>query len=285
MRKFNKFLFCSLAILVLCGSTIYAQVIDRFSLQQSNILFNNNGVYDEIYIENCSFTEDVGKPKIPVFTQMYVLPYGAEVIDIQVSATNKQQPIAGNFYIIPAQPPQKLDGSEPPPFVEPDLSVYSSSLPYPNKTVEIVDNGYIHGYHVVTVKIYPISYIPASGEIYLNNYDFTINYTISNRSNSEKQALQSLRMAELTKQFVQSMVKNTSDVENCRNQNVQIVYNKGTQFVMDSTRGGSTSAIDTLVPDYIIITNNALKPTFQQLADWKIKKGVPAFIKTEPNYI
>jgi hypothetical protein len=43
-----------------------------------------------------------------------------------------------------------------------------------------------------------------------------------------------------------------------------------------------------LVPDYIIITNNELKPVFQQLADWKTKKGTPAIIKTveeiEPNY-
>ena len=42
----------------------------------------------------------------------------------------------------------------------------------------------------------------------------------------------------------------------------------------NTTRGGSTSAIDVLVPDYIIITNNALKPIFQQLADWKTKKNI-----------
>jgi len=73
------------------------------------------------------------------------------------------------------------------------------------------------------------------------------------------------------------MVKNVSDVENFRNQSAQIIDNS---FYQDTTRGGSTSAIDILVPDYIIITNNDLKSAFQVLADWKTKKGTPAIIKT-----
>ena len=59
--------------------------------------------------------------------ETYVLPYDAVVTDIQVATTNKQQAIAGNFYIISAQYPRTLDGREASPYVEPDLSVYGSN--------------------------------------------------------------------------------------------------------------------------------------------------------------
>jgi hypothetical protein len=32
--------------------------------------------------------------------------------------------------------------------------------------------------------------------------------------------------------------------------------------------------------EYLIITNDALAPTFQQLADWKTQSGVPAVVRT-----
>ncbi len=199
MKRFNSFLFCILIAVILSISTTFAQVNSNFSLLKSDIVFSENNGYDEISIDGSTYTDDIGKPKLPVFTETFVLPYDAVVTDIQVTVTSSQT-IQGKFYIIPAQPPQLLDGSDPPAFVEPDLSVYSSNQPYPNKTVEIVDDSYMYGYQIVTVNIFPISYIPASGEIYLQNYNFTLNYTISNRTNSVQQ--QSLRRAELTKNFI-----------------------------------------------------------------------------------
>jgi len=269
MRKFSVLII----ILVGLSTLTNAQISDSYILTPNDITVLQNEIYDVISIEGCSYTDEVGKPQLPVFMETFVLPYSSIVTDVQVTTTSRQQ-IAGNYYIFPTQPPRVLDGSDPPPFVEPDQVVYSSNTPYPNKTVEIVDDGYLYGYHVVTVKIYPVSYIPASGEIYLQSYDFTINYTISSRNNSGEKAQQSDRRAELTKQFVQGIVKNSNNVENYRNQNVQIVSNIGTQYVTDTTRGGTTSAIDILVPDYIIITNNELKPTFKTLADWKTKKNI-----------
>ena len=268
----KKIVFLAIALMGL-SVFVKAQMNDNFTLNQNDVIIQQNAGYDIISIEGCSYTDEVGKPQLPVFMETFVLPYSSIVTDVQVTTTSRQQ-IAGNYYIFPTQPPRVLDGSDPPPFVEPDQVVYSSNTPYPNKTVEIVDDGYLYGYHVVTVKIYPVSYIPASGEIYLQSYDFTINYTISSRNNSGEKAQQSDRRAELTKQFVQGIVKNSNNVENYRNQNVQIVSNIGTQYVTDTTRGGTTSAIDILVPDYIIITNNELKPTFKTLADWKTKKNI-----------
>ena len=268
---------------------VNAQISDSYVLTQNDLTFHRNGEYDEILITNeNSFTEEIGNPQLPVKIVSYVLPYNSTVTGITVNSVSSQK-LSGTYIIIPLQPTRYLDGSEPPPFVEPNPEVYNSNTPYPNKKVEIISDGYTLGYHIVTVAIHPIEYYPVNKEIYLRNISFTINYVGSFDSRLcspfEKQ---SFRRYELGKQFVQSMVKNFQDVENCRNTSAQIIDYSSKKNEVDSIRGGSTSATDVLVPDYIIITNNALKPIFQQLADWKIKKGVPTMIKTveeiEPEY-
>ena len=277
-------------IIALIGLTAFsnAQISDSYSLNLNDIVIKQNGVFHELFIEECTFTNEIGNPQLPVKIVSYVLPYNSTVIEIEINSIT-QEKLSGNYYIFPTQKQRKIDGSESPIFVEPNLEIYNSNVPYPNKTVEIISDGYTHGYHVVTVAIYPIEYHPASREIYLRNISFTINYngTFDSRKGISF-VRQSQRRAELGKQFVQNMVKNSNDVESFRNNNIQIVSNSIGQIIIDTTRGGSTSAIDTLVPDYIIITNNALKPNFQILADWKTKKGVPTIIKTveeiAPNY-
>jgi hypothetical protein len=112
----------------------------------------------------------------------FVLPYNSTVTNIQVNSITEQK-LSGNYYIFPVQSTRWLDGSEPPPFVEPNPEIYNSNNSYPNKVVEIINDGYTHGYHVVTVAIYPIEYYPANREVYLRNISFTINYAGSFDSN------------------------------------------------------------------------------------------------------
>jgi hypothetical protein len=197
--KAYRFLFCILIAVVFSGNRMVAQVGDSFSLQQSNVVFQQNGAYDVISIEGCLYTDEIGNPQLPVFTETFVLPYNAVVTGIKVATKSNQIP--GNYFIFPTQPPRLLDGSDPPPFVEPNPVVYNSTAPYPNKGVESINDGYLHGYHVVTVKIYPIEYIPATGKIYLKNYNYIIRYDLSN-NNDPQPAKQSVARAELTKQFI-----------------------------------------------------------------------------------
>ena len=273
-------------VLIVLSIFLKAQISDNFTLIQNDIKVEQNGIYDELITVENTYTDEVGNPQLPVKIVSYVLPYNSTVTGIEVNSMT-QEKLDGNYYIVPVQPPRALDWSEPPPFVEPNLEVYNSNLPYPSNTVEIINDGYTHGYHVVTIAIYPVKYYPADREIYLRDINFTINYNnVFDSKLSISFERQSAKRAELGKQFVQNMVKNISDVENFRNHNAQIISNS---YYQDTVRGGSTSAIDILVPDYIIITNNELKPIFQQLADWKTKKGVLAIIKMveeiEPNYI
>lgn len=263
-----------------------AQISERFTLTQNEIVFQKNAEFDELTTKDYSFTEEIGNPQLPTRIESFVVPFDAIVSGLQITSVTKQN-IKGKFYIYPTQPPRPLDGSEPPAFVEPNPAVYNSSAPYPGKTAEIISDEYMHGYHIVTVKIYPVEYIPKNREIYLQDISFTINYTSSKIKSSSiiQPEKQSYKRAELAKKFIEGYVKNVSDVENFKNKDVKIINESSSLNRTESTdeqimQLKSTSAIEELVPDYIIITNEALKPIFQALADWKTRKGVPAIIKT-----
>jgi hypothetical protein len=280
----KKVIILAIALVGL-SALVNAQINDSYILNQNDVIIQQNGVYDEISIDGCTYIDEVGNPQLPVKIVSYVLPYNSTVIGMVINIVS-QEKLSGNYYVYPVQSPRVLDGSDTPPFVEPNSEIYNSNTPYPSNTVEIINDGYTHGYHVVTVAIYPVEYHPSGREIYLRDISFTINYnSIFDSRLGIPFGRQSAKRAELGKEFVQSMVKNVDDVENFRNHNAEIINNS---YYQDTVRGGSTSAIDILVPDYIIITNNELKPVFQQLADWKTKKGTPAIIKTveeiEPNY-
>ena len=67
--------------------------------------------------------------------QEYLLyDFGASIGDTvwhNLVTSVTQQQLNGSYYIFPAQPPRRLEGSEPPPFVEPNQVVYNSNTPYP----------------------------------------------------------------------------------------------------------------------------------------------------------
>lgn len=271
-----KILYIFIILILTSSIVLNAQISDSYRLSSDDLRIEQNAQFQLLNTIENSYTDEIGNPQLPVKIISFVLPYESTILGIDINV-NKQK-LNGSYYIYPVQPPRMIDGSDAPPFTEPNPLVYSSSTAYPAKTVEIISDGYTHGYHVVTLAIYPVEYHPANREIYLRDISFTINYTGSFDNNScIKFEKQSYKRAELGKNFVKTIVKNSANVEDFNNKNAQIIYNN--DFV-NLAKGASTSAIDTHIPEYIIITNNNLKQTFQELADWKTKKGVPTIIKT-----
>ncbi|MCL2313572.1 MAG: hypothetical protein FWC41_14035, partial [Firmicutes bacterium] len=147
-------------IIILIDLTAFlnAQVTDNYVITPNDLKIQSSGEYDILEIIDHSFSNEIGNPQLPVKIISFVLPYSSTVTGIEVSVI--QEKIEGSYYIFPVQPPRPLDGSAAPAFVEPNQAVYNSSAPYPNKIVEIINDGYTHGYHVVTVAIYPVEYHP-----------------------------------------------------------------------------------------------------------------------------
>jgi hypothetical protein len=274
MKKLISFIFGIIAT----SMFLNAQINDSYVLTASDLTIEQIGEYHIISNIETSYTDEIGNPQLLVKNVSFVLPYESTITELEITSSTQQ--LDGIFYIFPVQPPIPLNGSDPPPFAEPSPLIYNSNSPYPAKSAEIISDEYMHGYHVVTIAIYPIEYHPAKGEVYLRNINFTINYTNAFDTNNITFEKQSRKRYELGRQFVQGLVKNSNDVENCRNFKAQIIYNDSNYDENKPDKSGSTSAIDMHIPDYIIITNNELKSKFQTLANWKTRKGVPAIIKT-----
>ena len=157
--------------LVALPCLVKAQITESFNFPRRELIFQENGEFDEVRTKDYSFTEEIGNPQMPTRIESFVVPFDAVVSGISVTSVTKQK-IQGEFYVYPTQPKIPLDGSEPPEFAEPNPTVYNSTEPYPGKTVEIISDEFMHGYHIVTVKIYPVEYNPKNRELYLQDISF-----------------------------------------------------------------------------------------------------------------
>jgi hypothetical protein len=148
-------------VVLLCTSTlVFADYNGSVNTNQSELIFSQKDGYDFITFEKNYFTEEIGAPKLPVKIKKYLIPLDMKPINISVTNT-EQTELENQYYIYPAQIPQPTDGSEAPPFVEPNIEIYDSSNPYPVKLVEVIADGFTMGYHLVTLRFYPVEYIPA----------------------------------------------------------------------------------------------------------------------------
>ena len=259
----------------------YAQVNDQLMTDKLEISKEKKNEFDNLKWKSDYKTKEVGKPEIPVYRVSYVLPIDAVVTGVTFKKKNKQK-LDGSFYLYPVQEPRYTDNSKEVNFTVPDSKIYESNQPYPNKMYEIESDRFLQGYHIVTLLIYPFEYIPKSRTLnYYTNLDYTIQYTLGGNADEIRPLTQTVLRAEQCKEFVKSLVQNTEDVDIFGSNALSI--REGKKMVQKSSgvqKVKALSAVDEIVPEYIIITCDSLKSTFQTLADWKTKKGVFTIIKT-----
>ncbi|GHU73631.1 hypothetical protein FACS189413_18200 [Bacteroidia bacterium] len=270
-------------LLVFCLATTIcqAQVSDKISIKKFDLKYSKVQEFDKIAWESGYTTYEEGKPELPFYRVSYVLPINAVVSGVSFRVKEKQT-LKENIYILPAQAPISSNNINPFDFTLPDTKVYASDIPYPNKLYEIVSDDFFHGYHIVTIHIYPFEYIPKSRIMnYYPDLEYTIEYTESKNSKTVRPIKQSVVRADLCKKIIKNIVKNSNDVD-IFGSNVQSLIN-GRMVIPTKTsslRSDDLSILDEICPDYIIITCDSLKSVFQPFADWKIKKGLFTIIVT-----
>lgn len=257
---------------------IHAQVTGVVNWRYEELSFEKYSQYDKIVYGN-NYSSEIGKPELPVCIQSWVVPVNAEITGIDKTVTGKNK-LSGSYFVFPVQPPVPVNGQmSSDTFFEPDSIIYNSIVPFPGEQIKVISDRFVMGYHVVTVEISPLEYIPLARELYLCDVSYTINYRIVNDDSSSNMtpAKQTPLRREMIKSHIASMVQNPEDVDNY----APLKSIKNHRIGFSENKLMRTIAIDEeRIPDYIIITNETLKPEFQRLADWKTKKGIPALIKT-----
>ncbi len=264
----KKYILASLVVSLMCN-IIHAQINGTIEWKQNvDFSIQSGSEYTEILTKSMCYTEEVGNPKIPYCVKSFVLPSNVKVSAIRITTATRHL-IGENLLIIPAQYPIPV-GKDYLGWTGPNDEVYNSSKPYPGMDVEIISDRVDFGYHIVSVKFFPMEYIPLEKKLYLRNLSFSLEYSI-NREMSRTSSVpeeRSKRLSLLDREYIRSIVDNADMLES------------PTQYM-----NPELSSVEVAVPEYLIITSESLKDAFQLLADWKIKKGTPTIIETVENIV
>ncbi len=257
--------FLVLAVILLFGlseaeADRISQTVD-FSV--ADLVFSTSDGFDVIYLKGCEITDQVGEPQLPVKLLHLILPPGSKVEQVRV-AGSESRVLPDNYEVFPAQPPQILSLMDKAiSFVQPKAKVYSLGEEYPGKLLEYTGTGFLGGYQLAGILVYPVQYIPSQKKIkFYSHVEFEIRYTSGGR-----EPLPVKKRSQGGKALYESIVKRSA------------LNSEGVSLNMEAEK-----VLVSLLPpndyEYVIITSTSFVSTFQALADWKTKKGVPAEIVT-----
>ncbi len=274
----------SLFLLMLSVLGINAQVDGILSTSLNNLQFSTSGLYHRIETNygpssKTGVTTQIkfGEPEIPVVQKKYLLPLDASGISVQITDT-RTQALSGAYNIYPEQPPIPLNGGESPDWVEPKTEIYQSDEPYPGKIIEIGREASTMGYKIVTVNLYPLSYIPLPQTLQLyTSIEFELQYTTGSENVIRPEKISSYRNAIVT-DFIKSTVSNPENTDSFLGGAKEIVEYDITSPPLNLNPMPFANGS---VPDYIIITSAEYNiAELQDFAFWKTKKGISTVIVT-----
>ncbi len=214
-----------------------------------------------------------GAPNIPARVVHFVIPTDMSVADIIVSHGDEMT-LPGTHRIAPMQP--ETPTGEERALVDASAEIYGSDAVYPPERAVYLGEGYLGGYHIVSVALYPLRYHPETGRLVVtSDLEARLELTPSPDRSAPRHRM-TADAADTYRKVVHGLVENPEDIEACAKQGVAIVSG-------DSPGGFApkySPSLEGSLVEYVIITNEEYESYFQQIADWKTKKGVPAVVRT-----
>ena len=214
-----------------------------------------------------------GEPSIPARVVHFVIPPDMSVGDIVVSFDDERT-LPGTYRVAWIQP-ETRPGEEP-VSVGASPGVYESDEVYPRERAVYLGDGYLGGYHVASIALHPLRYHPVSGRLFVTE-NLTARLELApSVDRSAPRYRMTAGAADTYRRLVAGMVENPEDIAACMKPGVAIVSG-------DSPGGFAprhSPSLEGSAVEYVIITSEEYEPYFQQIADWKTKKGVPAVIRT-----
>jgi hypothetical protein len=120
----------------------------------------NNETFQVLAALGCGYTEEVGKPQIPVIRETIGIPDGASV---KVAILDASSATYTGYKVYPVQQPE-LDFAEDGGFVI-DEEFYSQDVFYPEETAEVGNPAVWRDISVVSLQVNPVQFNPATGEL------------------------------------------------------------------------------------------------------------------------
>ena len=257
-----------LLILLFISCPVFAQTVETvIEFSEDDLIFSRIDGYDVVEVDSVrGFLDGVeGEPYLPVVTANVLLPAGAEVVDVYTEVEEETE-IGGSFMIMPTQKVVPVSSDKKPGFIPPEPKVYNSSMRQRQKAIDKGPRKIMRGHYLAPVRVYPVDYIPAEGKLILRN---RIRISVEYNLGREKVLRYRNDRDNVFRQIVSDSVLNPLAMS---------TYDEQLQ-TDDGISGGEAvvkSGVPANVVEYLIITETLFVDEFQVLADWKIKKGIPA---------
>ncbi len=263
------------AVLIIAHAALLASAAGpsvETSYDPSGVRIETDGEYAKLAIKGARHIKTPGAPALPVEYLSFVIPADARVEDVLISSLVEIE-LPGMHRVIPAQP--EVPTGETPPWVDADPLIYESDATWPSARIEYLGDGYLGGYHIASVAVYPLTYTPATGTLTLAT-DIEVELSLASDANrSRPRHRMTARSDRMYREMVEALVVNPHEVAG-KLSGVEVVDDVGPEGFMPRY----SPSLEGSPVEYVIITSDEFEPYFQELADWKTRKGVPAVVRT-----
>ncbi len=211
--------------------------------------------------------EATGGPGLPSVPVVIEIPVGMTAFGMEVTAVD-ERPVATDRAVAPATPPARGDAVVPTPARDPGL--YASTRAFPAAWARLAGEGFARSHRLVTVELAPVRLVPATGEL---RFAEAIHFRLLLAPAGDRPLEQLRIVPEVESRFTESLDRALARVPRPAARPVPPV--EPTPFAPSFP-----PSIDGSPVPYVIITNEAMRPQFQILADWKTRKGLAAAVVT-----
>jgi hypothetical protein len=231
------------------------------------LTWESKGGFDMPRLSDCDIIRQVGAPQLPVRAVQMVIPPNTIVERVEVVETSSRL-LPDRRLICPAQPPQILSLTHNKPgaitFVEPQPEIYGGDNPFPAQVVEFTGAGRMAEINLANLVVYPLQYLPQEGRI---RFHERVEFTLHLAPGEEKSARRRYRARGIEhplRRAAGHLVLNGEDLVR----------------LYPAPPAGQGVVCGEELAEYVIVTDLAFEEAFQELADWKTRKGVPARVVT-----
>ena len=221
--------------------------------------------YQRLSIPGRAVLTDVGKPELPIAGELIEVPFDVSLVPEIVAAESVV--LKGWYHVYPAQPLPLEAGSKGEPFVL-DSTTYLKNADYPAVLSVAADEdvGVIRGHRVASLKVNPIQYNPATGQV-------TVYSMIEVRLNYDHPAQIRGVDRRIVSQAFEDLLK------------ASVLNYKPPERFGQREEGGGGGEQEITGCDYLILTEDSFyyagdaSNPIVKLVDWKQRKGLRVKVK------
>ncbi|MFH2054926.1 MAG: C25 family cysteine peptidase [bacterium] len=158
---------CLVLMLILATSATAGQITMQYDFEQPRLeqVKIEGTTYHRLDMYNAPNCGKIGEPALPAQGAQILLPYGAEITSIAILPGEKVY--LGDYLLAPVPPQVKLSETPTEPVVaKPNEEIYKSDQPFPGHFFEDIGVQVFRGYAISVLRLQPVQWTPATGELY-----------------------------------------------------------------------------------------------------------------------